>query len=98
MAAASADQIEEERRLLYVAMTRARDSLYLLQPMKMFIAQQPRFGDRHVLVPRSRFIPDDLLNRFEQVAYAHHEARKDVRLASTRKIDVAEKVRAIWDG
>jgi len=98
MAAASADQIEEERRLLYVAMTRARDSLYLLHPMKMFIAQQPRFGDRHVLVPRSRFIPDDLLNRFEQVAYAHHEARKDVRLASTRKIDVAEKVRALWDG
>lgn len=32
MATGNAAEIEEERRLLYVAMTRARDHLYLIQP------------------------------------------------------------------
>ena len=51
------DQIEEERRLLYVAMTRARDHLHLVQPLRMFVEQQHRHGDRHVYAPRTRFFP-----------------------------------------
>jgi len=34
-------KIEEERRLLYVAMTRARDFLYLVHPLRFFRHQQP---------------------------------------------------------
>jgi superfamily I DNA/RNA helicase len=37
--------LEEERRLLYVAMTRARDELHLLVPHRFFSHQQARFGD-----------------------------------------------------
>jgi DNA helicase-2/ATP-dependent DNA helicase PcrA len=39
MAVGSREQIEEERRLLYVAMTRARDHLHLVQPMRLFRGQ-----------------------------------------------------------
>jgi DNA helicase-2/ATP-dependent DNA helicase PcrA len=97
MATGTAEQIEEERRLLYVAMTRARDSLYLLHPMKMFVTHQQRFGDRHVLVPRSRFIPDGVSACFERVAFVHPERLDGPRVESDRRIDIAERVRAIWD-
>ena len=43
------EEIDEERRLLYVAMTRARDDLVLMQPMRFFIRGQARGGDAHVL-------------------------------------------------
>jgi hypothetical protein len=36
MAVGSREQVEEERRLLYVAMTRARQHLHLVQPMRLF--------------------------------------------------------------
>jgi DNA helicase-2/ATP-dependent DNA helicase PcrA len=97
MATANPEQIEEERRLLYVAMTRARDVLYLLQPMKMFVAHQHRFGDRHLFVPRSRFVPDSVLPHFDRVAFAHPEPPEDTRSHARGRIDVAAKVRALWD-
>ena len=41
-------EIEEERRLLYVAMTRAKDDLYLITPQRFFTHGQSLQGDRHV--------------------------------------------------
>src|SRR5438034_4387215 len=40
-------EIEEERRLLYVAMTRAKDSLHLVVPQRFFTYGQSARGDRH---------------------------------------------------
>ena len=62
-------EIEEERRLLYVAMTRAKDELHLVHPQRFFTQQQPRHGDRHVYAPRSRFITAAMLDRFERIAW-----------------------------
>ena len=67
MATGSAAEIEEERRLLYVAMTRARDSLHLWVPQRFHVTQQRAWGDRHLYALRSRFIPDALLPHFETV-------------------------------
>ena len=44
MATGRPDEIEEERRLLYVAMTRARDRLDLLQPERFYVTGQCRHG------------------------------------------------------
>jgi DNA helicase-2/ATP-dependent DNA helicase PcrA len=60
-------EIEEERRLLYVAMTRAKNSLSVIHPLRFFVRQQNRLGDRHVFTPRTRFIPDSIVDRFERV-------------------------------
>jgi DNA helicase-2/ATP-dependent DNA helicase PcrA len=65
MATGSPDEIEEERRLLYVAMTRAKDELHLVVPQRFFVHQQPRGGDRHLFASRSRFIPPGIVDRFE---------------------------------
>src|SRR5947209_14595995 len=51
MASGGAAEIEEERRLLYVAMTRARDHLYLVQPLRFYAHEQHRHGARHVYAP-----------------------------------------------
>ncbi|MCW5636358.1 MAG: ATP-dependent helicase [Rubrivivax sp.] len=65
MATGHADEIDEERRLLYVAMTRARDEVTLWVPQRFYVTQQRACGDRHLYALRSRFIPDELLPLFE---------------------------------
>ncbi len=56
MATGNAAEIEEERRLLYVAMTRARRHLNLLAPQRFHVTQQARWGDRHLYAGLSRFL------------------------------------------
>ena len=68
MATGRADEIEEERRLLYVGMTRARDALSLWVPQRFYVTQQRAYGDRHLYALRTRFIPDALLPHFDVVA------------------------------
>lgn len=41
-------ELEAERRLLYVAMTRAKDDLQLVVPQRFFTRGQQSKGDRHV--------------------------------------------------
>lgn len=55
--AGSTLEIEEERRLLYVAMTRTRDHLHLILPQRFFTHSQRNLSDRHVYAQRIRFIP-----------------------------------------
>jgi DNA helicase-2/ATP-dependent DNA helicase PcrA len=62
LGAGTTAEIEEERRLLYLAMTRARDDLHLLVPQRFFTHGQNAQGDRHVYASRTRFIPDELSN------------------------------------
>jgi ATP-dependent exoDNAse (exonuclease V) beta subunit len=51
--------IEEERRLLYVAMTRARDRLWCYLPLRYHTGVgRARLSDRHVFGQRSRFLTD----------------------------------------
>jgi DNA helicase-2/ATP-dependent DNA helicase PcrA len=69
MGTGSLDEIEEERRLLYVAMTRAKDHLHLMVPQRFYIRSQSASGDRHVYASRSRFIPPVVLAHFEACAW-----------------------------
>ena len=57
LGAGTSPEIEEERRLLYVAMTRAKDDLHLMVPQRFFTHGQHARGDRHVYASRTRFIP-----------------------------------------
>jgi len=95
LAVGTPDQIEEERRLLYVAMTRARDHLHLVQPLRMFIEKQHRHGDRHVYAPRTRFLPDAILDRFERVVRGRGVAGLTAEAPAVR-VDVASRLRAMW--
>ncbi|HXQ41748.1 MAG TPA: ATP-dependent helicase, partial [Candidatus Udaeobacter sp.] len=98
LATGSSAEIEEERRLLYVAMTRAKDELHLLHPQRFFTHQQRRLGDRHVYAPRSRFITAAMLDRFERVAWAPGASRgaHGPGLAERPRVDLAGRLRERW--
>ncbi len=99
MATGSSEEIEEERRLLYVAMTRAKEDLDLISPQRFFVRQQGAYGDRHVYALRSRFIPDALTELFDSCAspvVTQAEDHPEVRSDSSPTVDIAARVRARW--
>lgn len=89
--------IEEERRLLYVAMTRAKNELHLIAPLKYYVTQQSRMGDAHVYGARSRFMTDALLAKFEQKGWPSSSTPATTPTRHTARIDVAAKLRDLWN-
>jgi DNA helicase-2/ATP-dependent DNA helicase PcrA len=96
MATGSPAQIEEERRLLYVAMTRAKQHLHLVHPIRFFRSQQHRHGDGHVFAPRTRFIPDSILNFFERRAWPTGACGETTSPRAAVRVDVAARMRDMW--
>ncbi|SDG44570.1 ATP-dependent helicase [Bosea robiniae] len=96
LGAGARDEIEEERRLLYVAMTRAKDDLHLVVPQRFFTHGQSATGDRHVYANRTRFIPNALLSQFERVAWPIVAAEASRAPFSGPKVDVRAKMRGMW--
>jgi len=97
LAVGQADDIEEERRLLYVAMTRARENLSLIVPQRFYTYGQNAQGDRHVYAARTRFIPATLLQFFEAGAWP--KAAANDRTASEprqMRVDVGARMRGMW--
>jgi ATP-dependent DNA helicase UvrD/PcrA len=89
--------IEEERRLLYVAMTRAKTDLHLIAPMKYYVAQQARMGDRHVYGAKSRFLTRTVMACLEQVTWPETaEGWAQDPAVEAPQIDVAARLRDMW--
>ncbi|HYC47004.1 MAG TPA: ATP-dependent helicase [Burkholderiales bacterium] len=93
-----ADLIEEERRLLYVAMTRAKRELDLIAPLKYYVSHQARQGDTHVYGTRSRFLTSKVTATMQLTTWpsqAQHAA--DAPAASVLpRVDVAARLRKLW--
>jgi DNA helicase-2/ATP-dependent DNA helicase PcrA len=90
-------EIEEERRLLYVAMTRAKDDLHLIVPERFFTHGQSAKGDRHVYASRTRFIPESLLGLFERTSWPSVAVGAPARAANQGlRINVGARMRGMW--
>ncbi|MES1923818.1 ATP-dependent helicase [Salinisphaera sp. T31B1] len=93
----SAASLDEERRLMYVAMTRARNHLELVSPLRYYVTEQHRHGDRHVYGATSRFLTPAVMQHFETgtdrpaARAAAEKAIADVRL------DLGSSALAMWD-
>lgn len=97
LATGSELEIEEERRLLYVAMTRAKDHLELMVPQRFYITGQSSTGDRHVYASRTRFIPNRLLPCFESRTWPlATDAIAGPKPGPSSPIDLAARMRAMW--
>ncbi len=88
-------KLEEERRLAYVALTRAKNRLVLVNPFKYFVPEQPRFGDRHVYGTKSRFLTDPVLATLEQCHWSS-QSHTQHPAHSAARIDLKQRVRAMW--
>jgi len=93
----SKEEVDEERRLLYVAMTRAKDSLHLVKPQRFFTHGQHVQGDRHVYASRTRFIPPSLLQHFECRTWPVTSASPVTQAGARQtRIDVGARMRGMW--
>jgi DNA helicase II / ATP-dependent DNA helicase PcrA len=97
MATGSAEDIEEERRLLYVAMTRAKEQLHLVVPNRFFIKQQAQMGDRHVYAQRTRFVTPVMLKHFEECTWVNADTPHSRKpMPDELRMLVRERARAAW--
>jgi DNA helicase-2/ATP-dependent DNA helicase PcrA len=88
--------IEEERRLLYVAMTRAKSELYLIAPLKYYVASQSRMGDRHVYGAKSRFMTRAVLACMEAEVFGDSSPNEAAIAAASSGVDIAARLRGMW--
>ena len=65
MATDSTEQIEEERRLFYVALTRAKRWLYVFFPQRYFHASRGRYSDQHSYAQLTRFVTKSVKKCFD---------------------------------
>lgn len=96
MATGDPEQIEEERRLLYVAMTRARSQLHVVHPLRFFVRTQHRHGDKHLFAPLSRFLPASTHRHFERTSVGRGSTTDGAALTVTKPLDVAKRLREMW--
>lgn len=96
MATGSPAEIEEERRLLYVAMTRARDHLAIIVPQRFYVTQQTGLGDRHVYAGRTRFIPPGMSDLFEARVWPAVPAAPVASPPPPEVVEVLSKMKAMW--
>jgi DNA helicase-2/ATP-dependent DNA helicase PcrA len=89
-------EIEEERRLLYVAMTRAKDHLHLIMPQRFYAHTQRSNGDRHMYASRTRFIPAGLLTLFERCTWPGATATAKPAATPAEPIDIGIRMRRMW--
>ena len=92
----SREEIEEERRLLYVAMTRAKDALSIVMPHRFYVHGQAARGDRHVYAARTRFITKAMLEKFEAVSWPPAVEEPRTPPSSAPKIDLRKKMQTMW--
>ena len=96
LGAGTSAELEEERRLLYVAMTRAKDDLHLTVPQRFFTHGQNSLGDRHVYASRSRFLPEALLPMFERTSWPKAAAAAARAANQGPRIDIGARMRGMW--
>jgi DNA helicase-2/ATP-dependent DNA helicase PcrA len=97
MSTGTIEEIEEERRLLYVAMTRAKDRLALIMPHRFYVHGQSRHGDKHLYASRTRFIPAGIIDHFGVRAWPPaHRAGIPAQTNAALTVDLAARLRGMW--
>ena len=95
MATGTDEDIDEERRLMYVAMTRPRDFLYVTWPLRYYHRWR-RFGDRHSYAQPSRFLTEDVRTGMDTVDLRQGDD-EDAESATEPIGDIRARLRSRWE-
>jgi DNA helicase-2/ATP-dependent DNA helicase PcrA len=100
MSTGSDEEIEEERRLFYVALTRARDFLTVCFPLRYY-RKKHGMGDQHSYAQLTRFLPDAILDRFERITF--EPAKVEVTVSPSSRAappagaaEIRKKIASMW--
>lgn len=96
MAAGSDQELEEERRLAYVAMTRAKNFLYVCWPLRYY-QRRAGFGDRHSYAQISRFLSDDVRETCKLQSYGISGYSEDLDASGDIVGRVRREISSMWD-
>ncbi len=99
MATGSDEQIEEELRLFYVALTRAKNHLYVCHPQRYYHANRGGFTDRHSFAQLTRFIPPPLKVHFQTYLATPHDAHQSPAAPVTATLtsrQIRSQIQAMW--
>jgi len=86
--------VDEERRLFYVALTRAKDMLYVYFPYRYY-HRRFRRGDAHTYAQLTRFLPANVCTLFDQQTA---DANGDLDISDQEAVisDPYRRVRRLW--
>jgi DNA helicase-2/ATP-dependent DNA helicase PcrA len=99
MAISTGNELDEERRLLYVAMTRAKNHLELLFPYRVYSTTRNFFGQA-LHLQLSRFLGSPVKEALESISTkaVSEMAGKTVEpITTSGTADVQKKLRSLWD-
>ena len=94
MTTGSEELIEEERRLFYVALTRAKDFMYVCFPA-FYQYKRPARG--YSMAQLTRFLPDEVVAYFDQVSLKNDAAPDAAMSLKGAAADVRSKIAGMWD-
>lgn len=96
MATRNAEQVEEERRLFYVALTRARNALHVCYPLRYYQGHRGNFSDRYGMAQLTRFVTPKI-RRLLECHQAHADLGRGPKSAGhTSERAVRNQLRSQW--
>jgi DNA helicase-2/ATP-dependent DNA helicase PcrA len=98
LATGSQDEIEEERRLTYVALTRAKDHLVVTWPLR-YSYRRRELADAHGYAQLCRFFTEEVRGTMAPVVAEGLRSETEPRapLRADPRIDLAAKLRRMWE-
>jgi DNA helicase-2/ATP-dependent DNA helicase PcrA len=97
MATKNPQEIEEERRLFYVALTRAKSWLYVCFPLRYYYSYS--MSDRHGYAQRTRFLPESIISCFEQCVSDELEGEEGELPAIPSRLtapSIRRRIKELW--
>jgi DNA helicase-2/ATP-dependent DNA helicase PcrA len=99
MATGNDEQIEEELRLFYVALTRAKRHLYVCHPQRYYHANRGGFTDRHSFAQLTRFLPPLARGHFQACRAAPPDASQEPTApvaSSLTSRQIRSQIQTLW--